>query len=170
MAPARRDLGKQYAKHSNNYECWNFTALNPGSADLYFTDLESNCKSVTPVTINVVAVDSIQLNGKDTICIGQTTHFTSSPTYGFWVTDDPVVATIDSQGVVTGLSEGICRIYKFSHISGCTSTASQYWFCQKINVIKIPFLSFKSLPILMLTTTICIHRAQIFVAQYRHLY
>jgi len=100
-----------------------FTALNPGSADLYFTDLESNCKSVTPVTINVVAVDSIQLNGKDTICIGQTTHFTSSPTYGFWVTDDPVVATIDSQGVVTGLSEGICRIYKFSHISGCTSNS-----------------------------------------------
>lgn len=100
-----------------------FTALNPGSADLYYTDFESNCKSVTPVTINVIEGDLIQLNGKDTICIGQTTHFTSSSSHGFWVTDDPVVATIDSQGVVTGLSEGICRIYKFPFISGCTSNS-----------------------------------------------
>ena len=124
-----------------------FTALSPGSANLYFTSLETNCKSLIPVALNVIEKDSIWLNGKDTICIGNTTNLNSSTNYGFWITDNPSIATIDTNGLVTGWSEGTCRITKFSPISGCTSESIQVWVrsedqCSSDSIFKLQIVAY----------------------------
>jgi uncharacterized protein YjdB len=100
------------------------TAIGPGVANFTFTSNTTGCSSqpTDPVTVNGPATTII--TGVDVICIGATT--TMSPTSGgVWVSNDPLVASIDpSTGVVTGLTEGIATFVFTPTDTGCPSDDS----------------------------------------------
>ena len=73
------------------------------------------------VTVNTIAVS---ITGVDELCVGQTTLWTSSVTGGIWSSSDTTIATIDNNGNVTAVGNGITTINYFLQGS-CDTTVSE---------------------------------------------
>jgi len=99
------------------------TAVGPGVVEFTFTSNTTGCSSqpTDPVTVNGPATTIIL--GSDVICIGATTNMSPS-TGGGWVSSNPLVATIDSSGLVTGISEGTVTFVFTPSDTGCPSDDS----------------------------------------------
>ena len=76
-----------------------------GTTDIFFTASNSGCVS-DPVTVTIVPLPELFLNGPDEICIGATTSLLSNEN-GSWMSNDTAVAVIDSNGMVTGVGTGV---------------------------------------------------------------
>ncbi len=98
------------------------TGVGPGVATLTFTDTFTGCTS-DDLDITVTALPVANFTGSDSICVNGTTTLTPA-TGGTWVSSDPIVATIDNGGNVTGLTVGTA-IFTFTDIvTGCSSLPS----------------------------------------------
>jgi gliding motility-associated-like protein len=88
--------------------------------------------------ITVLSVPSVQaIAGNNTICAGSTTVLTNATIGGTWSSSNTSVATINSAGVLTAVSNGAASItYSVSNANGC-STAVQF----NVNVNANPVLS-----------------------------
>lgn len=103
-----------------------------GSATISFTVNAPNptdaanpriCNTIpaSQITINVQAGPTVSLTGDQNVCVGGTTTFTANHTGGTWTSSDTAIATVDSNGVVTGVAQGSATItYVYSNGS-CTS-------------------------------------------------
>jgi uncharacterized protein YjdB len=99
------------------------TAISQGTATFIFTNSVTNCSSdaTTPVTVNPGPV--ITLNGPANICVGNTTQLLPS-SGGTWTSSNPAVATINSTGVINGISPGSAQFTYTNSVTGCVSNAS----------------------------------------------
>ncbi|MBK8819260.1 MAG: Ig-like domain-containing protein, partial [Saprospiraceae bacterium] len=99
------------------------TAISQGTATFIFTNSVTNCSSdaTTPVTVNPGPV--ITLNGPANICVGNTTQLLPS-SGGTWTSSNPAVATINSSGVINGLTPGGAQFTYTNSATGCVSDAS----------------------------------------------
>ncbi len=81
-----------------------------------------NCPSdlSSPITIN--SAPPTGLSGPQYICIGEITSVYPN-TGGTWDSSDSDVATIDNNGIVTGVSEGIVNMIFTDAVTGCKSVA-----------------------------------------------
>ncbi|WP_159688912.1 Ig-like domain-containing protein [Flavobacterium sp. 9R] len=77
------------------------------------------------VTINPYpVVDPIV--GANTVCALSTLQLTNATVAGVWSSDNTGIATVDSNGVVTGVNPGTIAInYTVANSSGCTTVVSQ---------------------------------------------
>ncbi len=108
------------------------TALAPGST---FINHYNGCPSVVMITVEpnpTITAD------ETTICPGNTTTLSSSPSGGSWTSGNMAVATVSATGTVGGVSTGSSTM-TYTTITGCTNT-------QAITVITCPVLGINGLP------------------------
>ncbi|MFT6333932.1 MAG: putative repeat protein (TIGR01451 family) [Halioglobus sp.] len=97
------------------------TAVSSGEAYFTFTETQTGCTN-TLGTIIVNPSPEIT-SGAPKICVGEKTNLFPS-TGGTWTSDDPSVATINNNGLATGVSPGIVRFSFTDATTGCTSAPS----------------------------------------------
>jgi uncharacterized protein YjdB len=95
------------------------TAVGPGSAQFTFTDA-TGCVSdaSSPVTVNIPAPASF--TGPSTICEGFTTQL-SPVTGGTWLSSNPLIATVNNAGLVSGIAAGTVKFIFNNTATGCNS-------------------------------------------------
>lgn len=81
------------------------------------------CKVAVSSTITVNPKPVVTITGPTSICIGTTSTATASGT-GTWSSSNPSVASINSSGVITGLSAGTATFTFTNSTTGCVSNAS----------------------------------------------
>jgi hypothetical protein len=93
----------------------------------YTVNGSGGCSNATATrTVTVTANPNAgSLSGTQNICIGGTTSFTSSgESGGTWSSDNTSVATVNSSGLVSGLSNGTATITYTVSAAGCSSSST----------------------------------------------
>lgn len=94
--------------------------LAAGTSSLVFTHNGNSCTSA-PLTVTVLSKPLVTLAGPSTICVDSTTTLSVTPdSGGIWTSTTPLVASINSSGIVKGISPGIST-FKYTSINGCQS-------------------------------------------------
>ncbi|MES2703380.1 MAG: Ig-like domain-containing protein [Bacteroidota bacterium] len=91
------------------------TGVSAGSATMTFT-VGTGC--FTTLYVNVDALPAA-ITGTATVCAGSTTELSSTSVGGSWMSSNTSVATIDGDGIVTGVAAGTATI---SYYNGCYRT------------------------------------------------
>ncbi|WP_298713901.1 Ig-like domain-containing protein, partial [Chitinophaga sp.] len=100
------------------------TAVAPGTTNIIYTVTSAmGCVSARSVSLTVNALPVVNpILGVMSVCVGGTTSLSSTTTGGVWSSGDPAVATIDTDGEVTGVSAGTAIIsYTVTNGSGCVT-------------------------------------------------
>jgi len=99
------------------------TAVAAGISSLTFTDTTTGCSASTNADLIVNPPPSINITGDAEICIGENTNL--QPTFGgTWMSSDNSVASITSNGTVTGLTAGTVTFTFVELSTGCSSEDS----------------------------------------------
>ena len=102
-----------------------------GQVAIYYTITNSDgCSSTAITTVMVYPIPTIQeITGTADVCVGSTTTFTSATDNGTWswTSSSTGVATINSSGVITGVSAGTATItYNFTNSqTTCSASATK---------------------------------------------
>ena len=127
----------------------NVTAVTAGTANIRYTLINaSGCSATvsTPVTVNDPPLVS-PITGNTNICIGSTAPLNDITFGGVWSIDNLSVATVDANGVVTGLSAGTANVsYTVTNANGCSKTVTTV-----ININLLPIV-----PAITGTASVCI--------------
>ena len=82
-----------------------------------------NCSMLIDVNVVISTTPPSFITGDDHICIGQ--FSSASPTTGgTWTSSDEAVASIDNNGLITGISEGQANFIFMDSQNGCISDAT----------------------------------------------
>ena len=81
--------------------------------------LATGCKSTSVLTVNPLPA---AITGTGNVCVGSTLTVSDATAGGSWSTSDVTLATIGSNGVVTGVGSGIVTI-TYTLGTGCINTA-----------------------------------------------
>ncbi|MFZ1703295.1 MAG: hypothetical protein WAT79_03055 [Saprospiraceae bacterium] len=103
--------------------------LAAGDARFIFTNTSHNCPSDSSLVITVQEVPTIILDGPSLICVGQNTQLLSTGN-GIWESSDSTIATINSSGFVTGISQGFVEFTFTLENSDCASSPSEAIYVQ----------------------------------------
>jgi gliding motility-associated-like protein len=121
--------------------------LSAGTATITYSVTTAGCTGFTTTTVTVDPLPVVaSITGSTTVCEGATTIFASSTPGGVWTSSDVLIAAVDNDGIVTGVSDGSVIItYTITNGSGCVDSVSAV-----VNVDPIPFVDS-----ITGTTTIC---------------
>ena len=104
------------------------TGLTGGTVTVVYTVTNAGgCVTTvsTPLTVNSLPAAGAIAGGAATVCVGSTTPaFTDGIAGGTWSTSDLTIATIDVNGIATGVAPGLVQVIYTVTISGCTNTAT----------------------------------------------
>ncbi len=92
------------------------TGIGAGTPTITYT-LPTGCFSTTTVPVNAVA----NITGTPSVCLGQTITLSDATSGGTWSSSNTAVGTINSSGVVTGLSIGSTTISYAVSSLGCSA-------------------------------------------------
>ncbi|MBK8852905.1 MAG: Ig-like domain-containing protein [Saprospiraceae bacterium] len=95
------------------------TGVSSGVVFFTFTENMTGCLSDPTSNLTVSPKPVVSVTGNNTICVGQTTQL-SPAGGGTWASLSPSVASVDNNGVVTGLSNGSVQ-FTFTTPQGCIS-------------------------------------------------
>src|SRR4029079_4806242 len=96
------------------------TGVSAGTSVITYTD-NNGCQKTATITVDIVTI-----TGTLTICGTGTTQLTGSGTAAAvtpWVSATPAVATVNSTGLVTGVSAGT-SVITYTDNNGCQKTAT----------------------------------------------
>ncbi|MBK6785466.1 MAG: Ig-like domain-containing protein [Saprospiraceae bacterium] len=111
------------------------TGISSGISTFIFTNT-TGCSSLPSAPVTVSGRPNTLLQGSPTICIGNTTQF-SPTTGGTWTSSNPLVATINNQGLVSGVALGTAT-FTFTDLStGCISNPTSQVTVQAPAVLQI---------------------------------
>ena len=105
----------------------NVTGVTPGSADIIYTiTVGSGCSNAVTQTISVMdPPDVAAIAGSVTVVAGNTTTLNDATTGGVWTSGNTSVATVDANGIVTGVAPGNAVIsYDVTNAGGCDVSVS----------------------------------------------
>ncbi|WP_408032017.1 Ig-like domain-containing protein, partial [Tenacibaculum xiamenense] len=86
---------------------------------------QGQANTVNVVTANPTPISGV-ISGGPNVCTGETILLTSDgDSGGVWTSSDPAIATVDSSGIVTGVSQGSVNItYTVTSVGGCEYSSS----------------------------------------------
>lgn len=93
------------------------TGVTAGTVNISYT-LGTGCRRVTTVSVNV---NPGITSGVATVCAGSTTTFTNTVPGGIWMSGDVTIASVGTDGTVTGVSAGTTMI-SYLMGPGCQSS------------------------------------------------
>jgi len=112
-------------------------AQSAGQVAIYYTVTDANgCSSTAITTVTVYPIPTIEeITGTANVCVGTTTTFTTATTGGTWTSSTTSVATINSSGVITGVSAGTATItYNYTNPqTSCSASATKI-----VTVLAVP--------------------------------
>lgn len=98
------------------------TGLTSGSTTITYSITDgNNCSNTTNTMVTVQAKPV--LSGPNSVCIGSTIQLNPS-TGGTWTSNQPLIATVDNNGNVTGLSAGNVTFTYTDSTTGCFEISS----------------------------------------------
>lgn len=118
-----------WASSSSNAEGASLTPLANGIVQVNFSlnafgdysFIYNNLYCTDTVSVFVNPIPTVSITGDSGLCIGaQTTLFPQSD--GYWASNNPTLATVNNQGVVTALNSGLCTFKYIDYASGCDAT------------------------------------------------
>jgi len=95
------------------------TGVATGSASFIFTETATGCSSPPSHVVLVNNNPAVSITGPNIFCVGQTTQLSPS-SGGTWISNHPLIASVNNSGLVTGLSSGVAT-FTYTHTSGCVS-------------------------------------------------
>ena len=95
------------------------TSLSGGKTDLIFIDDATGCLSQFEVTVFDEPV--LTTEGSLELCVGENGQINSTEE-GFWISNNPTIATIDNNGTITAISEGQTD-FIFTSNQGCSAVS-----------------------------------------------
>ncbi len=100
------------------------TGLSTGTATITYTVTNSCGADDTTFTITVNPLpDAGTISGTDSVCIGATTTLTNTVSGGAWTSGSTSIASVNSGGVIVGLSSGAVVItYTYTNLCGSASS------------------------------------------------
>jgi hypothetical protein len=112
---------------SATYNLSNPQTSNSGS---YTVTMTGTCGTQTSnialVTINPVPSAGTISGGNSGVCVGSTINLTNLASGGVWTSSNPLMGSISSTGVLTGVSAGTITVtYTVTNSFGCVSTATK---------------------------------------------
>ena len=94
------------------------TGRSAGAANISYT--LGSCIAATSYTVNT---QPVSITGTNTVCAGATTTLNDATASGTWSSGNALIATVNTSGVVTGISAGTATI---SYILGTCSSVNTY--------------------------------------------
>ncbi|MDB4303497.1 Ig-like domain-containing protein, partial [Desulfosarcina sp.] len=95
------------------------TGISAGSATFTFTETATGCQATsTSLTVNPLPT----ISGEAPVCVGSTINLSPS-TGGTWSSNNGTIASIDNNGIVTGISAGSARFTFTETTTGCQATS-----------------------------------------------
>jgi uncharacterized protein YjdB len=99
------------------------TGVTSGSVNITYI-LPTGCYVTKSVTVNPVPT-GVSLTSSSNLCVGSNTTVTPSVSGGTWSVSNISVATIDTSGVVSGISSGTVTVtYSVVNAFGCSTNAT----------------------------------------------
>ncbi len=99
------------------------TGVSAGTSTFQYTNSSTSCVSNASAQITVHPKPVVQISGPDSLCIGETSDMLPS-NGGSWVSNNPTVATITSEGLVTAITDGIATFTFTNSVTSCPSDPS----------------------------------------------
>ena len=101
------------------------TGVKGGTSTISYAVTENGCTSTsqTNVTVNPLPIIPA-ISGPTNVCVGATSQLLNTTPGGIWTSTNQSVATISSQGIVTGISAGASVISYSLTLNGCTTTST----------------------------------------------
>lgn len=99
------------------------TGVGPGNVTLTYTSSSSGCTFQLSPNLKIKARPAITLNNPGPICQGGNISLLPG-SGGTWVSSDPLVASVDNNGLVTSVNQGAARFIFTDDSTGCSSLAS----------------------------------------------
>ncbi|MEO5776278.1 MAG: PKD-like domain-containing protein [Flavobacterium sp.] len=120
----------------------NSITVSPSGNTTYFVRYNGTCNTTTCASV-AVAVNPLPvlsaITGTTSVCIGSTTTLSNSTPGGTWNSASTGVATINSSGVVSGLSAGTSLItYTYTNGNGCTNSINTTVTVNSLPVVSSP--------------------------------
>ena len=100
------------------------TAVADGQATFTWTSDATGCTSEPSDPIDVNPAPFVEIDGLTSICIGANTTLTSGGASGVWTSNNPDIATVDNNGLVTAISAGEVTFSFVEASSGCAGGAT----------------------------------------------
>ncbi|MFM6994095.1 MAG: gliding motility-associated C-terminal domain-containing protein [Sediminibacterium sp.] len=104
------------------------TGLTSGTSSITYTFTDGNSCSTTVIkSFTVNALPSVSsITGASEVCEGLTTTLSNSTNGGVWSSTSPIFASINSSGLVIGLTSGTTSItYTFTDGNSCSTTVNK---------------------------------------------
>ncbi len=96
-----------------------------GTATVTYTKSNGNCVASKTYTITVVSPVQITISGPTGVCVGSSINLTASSSSNItWSSSNTSVATVNPNGVVTGVSDGSVSIICGNTSGNCPSSTS----------------------------------------------
>ncbi|MEA1886877.1 MAG: T9SS type A sorting domain-containing protein, partial [Bacteroidota bacterium] len=96
----------------------------PGVTTTYYVEVDDGYNTVnSEVTVTYNDLPTVSITGPAYIAVGFTTTL-SPATGGTWISNNPSVASVTDDGVVTGISAGTASFTYTDNITGCSNTTA----------------------------------------------
>jgi PKD repeat protein len=103
---------------------YSYTTANTYTVTLLATNACGSNQITKTVTVNTVPPTPSGISGANTVAAGNSTPYSSATTGGVYTSNNPNVVTVNSNGVVTGISAGVATItYTVSNACGSANTS-----------------------------------------------
>jgi gliding motility-associated-like protein len=112
------------------------TAISAGTATITYSVTNSNgCTNTATQVVTINALPTVAaITGANSVCAGSTIQLESATVNGVWSSGNTAVATVGTNGVVTGVSAGVSTIsYTVTNSNGCVTSVTA-----DVNVNAVP--------------------------------
>ena len=112
------------------------TAISAGTATITYSVTNSNgCTNTSTQVVTINALPTVAaITGANSVCAGSTIQLESATVNGVWSSGNTAVATVGTNGVVTGVSAGVSTIsYTVTNLNGCVASVTA-----DVNVNAVP--------------------------------
>ncbi len=115
------------------------TGITEGTSEIAYTVTNANnCKTVVKKTITVNDYPVVEdITGITDVYVCSTITLSSATAAGIWSSGNTAVATVDENGIISGLSAGVSIISYSVTTFGCTTTATRTVTVNKLPVTPV---------------------------------